>query len=125
MTILELMTVLTIIAILAAISIPTFLTIKDEFILGATAGNLHIIRKALTYYMVDSANNRYPMGPMDYSTLIAQIPFANMPANESDARIDSGSLIYTSNGATYIITARSTNSDNQLFTVTPSSLVRN
>jgi type II secretory pathway pseudopilin PulG len=125
MTILELMTALAIIAIIAAIGIPTFINVKDKSIIGATEANLTTIRRALNNYMVDSPFNRYPMGPLDYNGLSSLVPFANLPATETDARIKAGSLSYTGDGSTYSFTARSTNSFNQLFTASPSGLVRN
>jgi prepilin-type N-terminal cleavage/methylation domain-containing protein len=125
MTILELLTVLVIIAIIAAIGIPTFLDIKDKSIIGATEGNLLIIRKALNNYMADSPTNRYPVGPLDYQGLRSVIPFANLPTESDDAKIQVGSLFYTGDGITFNFTARSSNNYNQLFTVTPSGIVRN
>ena len=125
MTILELMTVLGIIAILAAIGIPTFLSVKDTSIVGTTEGNLAVVRKALNYYLVDSPSNRYPVGPLDYSGLKAQIPYANLPVVPGDARILTGSVLYTSDGSTFTLVARSTNRDYQQFTVTPQGIVRN
>jgi prepilin-type N-terminal cleavage/methylation domain-containing protein len=125
LTILELMTVLGIIAILAAIGIPTFLGIKDSSIIGATEGNLAVVRKALNNYMVDSPSNRYPVGPLDYNALRSQIPFANLPVLPVDARILAGSVLYTSDGMTFTLVARSTNRDYQQFTVTPQGIVRN
>lgn len=125
MTILELMIALAIIAIIATIAIPTFINIKDKSIISTTTANLTTIRKALNNYLVDSPFNRYPIGPLDYTGLRDTIPFANLPATEPEAKIKSGSLFYTGNGATYIFTARSLNSYNQLFTATPSGLIRN
>ena len=125
LTILELMTVMVIIAILAAIGIPTFLGIKDKSTVGATEGNLAIVRKALNNFMVDSPNNRYPTGSLDYTGLRTLIPYANLPVFEEDARIQSGSFAYSSDGRTFSFTANSTNRDNQQFTVTPQGIVRN
>jgi prepilin-type N-terminal cleavage/methylation domain-containing protein len=125
MTILELMTVLGIIGILAAIGIPTFLGVKDNSIVGTTEGNLAVVRKALNNYMVDSPSNRYPVGPLDYSGLRTQIPFANLPVLPDEAKILTGSVLYTSDGLTFTILARSTNRDYQQFTVTPQGIVRN
>jgi type II secretory pathway pseudopilin PulG len=125
LTILELVTVLAIIAVLAAIGIPSFLNIKDRSTVGATEGNLAIIRKALNNYMVDSPSNHYPAGPLDYSGLRIQIPYANLPIFETDAKIQSGSFAYSSDGITFTFSANSTNRTNQSFTVTPQGIVKN
>jgi len=125
LTILELMTVLGIIAIIAAIGIPSFLGVKDKSILGATEGNLNVVRKALNNFMVDSPSNRYPVGPLDYTGLRTQIPFANLPIFEDEAKIQIGSFAYSSDGLIFSLTANSTNRDHQQFTVTPHGIVRN
>lgn len=125
LTILELMIVIGIIGIIAAIGIPSFLDIKDNSIVGTTEGNLAITRKALNNFMVDSPNNRYPVGSLDYAGLRAQIPFANLPIFPDEAKIQAASFAYSSDGITFSITAYSTNRDNQQFTVTPQGIVRN
>ena len=125
LTILELMTVLGIIAIIAAIGIPSFLGVKDRSIVGATEGNLAIVRKALNNFMVDSPSNRYPAGNLDYTSLRVQIPFANLPIFEDEAKIQAGSFAYSSDGITFILNANSTNRDHQSFTVTPQGIIRN
>ena len=125
MTILELMIVLTIIGIISAISIPIFLDIKDRSIIATTEGNLNNIRKSLNHYMVDDPSNHYPSGTLDYTTLRSFIPFAKLPPIEADAKIQTGSLFYSSDGVTYNMTVRSNNSDNNLFTVTPAGIIRN
>ena len=124
LTILELMTVILIIAVLAAIGIPTFIGIKDKITIGATEGNLAIVRKALNNFMVDSPSNRFPTGNLDYTALRTQIPFANLPIFEDDAKIETGSFAYSSDGVTFTLTANSTNRDHQQFTVTPQGIVR-
>ena len=125
LTILELMTVVGIIAIIAAIGIPSFLGVKDRSIIGTTEGNLAVIRKGLNNFMVDSDNNRYPAGPLDYTGLRTLIPYSNLPIFEDVAKIQIGSFAYSSDGMTFTFTANSTNKDNQPFTVTPQGIVRN
>jgi prepilin-type N-terminal cleavage/methylation domain-containing protein len=125
LSILELMVVLGIISIIAAIGIPLFMGIKDKATVGTTEGNLSVVRKSLNNFMLDSLNNRYPVGPLDYTGLRTQIPFANLPIFEDEAKIQTGSFAYSSDGITFSVTANSTNSDNQPFTVTPNGIVRN
>jgi prepilin-type N-terminal cleavage/methylation domain-containing protein len=125
LTILELMVVVGIIAIIAAIGIPSFLGMKDKATVGTTEGNLNVVRKALNNFMLDSPNNRYPAGSLDYTGLRTQIPFANLPIIVNDAKIQAGSFAYSSDGITFSLTANSTNKDNQQFTVTPLGIVRN
>jgi hypothetical protein len=74
--------------------------------------------------MVDSALNKYPIGTLDYDAIRPVIPFANLPLNSSEAKIYTGSFLYSSDGITYTLTARSTNSYNQHFTARPSGIVR-
>ena len=124
-TLLELMVVLGIIAIIAAIGIPSFLGVKDKSTVGVTEGNLIVVRKALNNYMLDDLSNRYPVGPLDYAGLRILIPFGNLPILEDEAKIQIGSFAYSSDGITFSFTANSTNRDNQPFTVTPNGIVRN
>ena len=125
LTLLELIAVLAIISILAAIGVPSFINIKDNSLIGTTEANLVIIRKALNNYMVDSPNNHFPMGSLDYGELRSLILFANLPEEESDAKILGGSFHYNGDGLKYNLSARSTNSYNQEFTATPTGIVRN
>jgi len=58
-TLLELLTVVAIIAILAAILFPVFKSVKDNAKKGACTTNLHDIASAMQQYKLD--NRRYPM----------------------------------------------------------------
>ena len=82
-TLIELMIVVAIIGILAAIAIPQFAQLISKSQEGATKGNLGTLRSALSIYYGDT-EGRYPEGT-DLSPLTAgskylqTIPVANLP----------------------------------------------
>ena len=86
-TLIELMIVVAIIGILAAIAIPKFADLIRKSSEGASKGNLGSIRSALSIYYGD-LEGQYPS---DMSTLtvggkyLAQIPAAKMPNYHADS----------------------------------------
>lgn len=61
-TLVELMIVVVVISILAAVSVPRFADLINKSRAGATKGNLGAIRSALYVYYADN-EGRYPTGP--------------------------------------------------------------
>jgi len=72
-TLIELMIVVAIIAILAAIAIPNFIAYRKRAHIGSCVSSSETIRAALASYAVDSPGNGYPMtGDMpDWATFRA------------------------------------------------------
>ncbi len=71
-TLIELMIVVAIIGILAAIAIPNFVSFKNKAIVGTAKANLEVVRSALSQYAADKDDNLYPAtGDItDYATLL-------------------------------------------------------
>jgi type IV pilus assembly protein PilA len=123
---LELMITIAIVGILAAVSIPLFSNLKDKAITGATEANLDTIRRSLYFYMANHPVNVYPTGTLGWAQVRAEIPKANLPISETDAKIRVGTFSYVSaNGISYTISALSMNSIAQPFTVNPEGVTGN
>jgi prepilin-type N-terminal cleavage/methylation domain-containing protein len=105
----ELLIVVSVIGILASISIPLYLEQKDNAIVGVTQANLNAMRSGLMQYTVHRSDNRYPMGNLHYFAFRTAIPEANLPPLETDAKIMSGTFSYSGNESTYTLRATSTN----------------
>jgi len=112
-TLIEIMIVVAIVGILAAIAIPNFLDLKDKAIWGTAKANLMGIRASLSSYATDSILNKFPVGNLDYSQFSAAVPEANLPDTEEQAKFQSSSFSYAcTDGKLYTITV---NVDNRAF----------
>lgn len=118
----ELLIVLSILGILASVAIPIFLQQKDDAIIGVTKANLNTIRSALTQYSIGTADNRYLPGTLGYFDFRAALPGANLPPSESEARMVSGSFLYSGDGASYTLNVISSNRTAARFSATPSGI---
>ena len=112
-TLVEIMIVIVVIGILAAIAIPNFLNLKDKAIWGTARANLEVIRDSLAAYATDSDLNRYPVGTFNFAGFRAVLPKANLPANEPLSKLQTGSFAYhSSEGSSYSLTS---NADNRAY----------
>ncbi len=122
-TLIELMVVVGIISILAAIAIPNLMILKDKATWGTTRANLNIIRHSLGAYSAVSIDNRYPVSIADWGTLLTIIPEASLPATSTDAKISAGGFSYASSGGSdFTLSVTSTNSYADIITATPTGV---
>ena len=125
-TLIELMIVVAIIGILAAIAISNFLNLKDKAIFGTAKANVDVLRSVLASYAADSDTNRYPVGTMNFAAVSTLLPQANLPGTENDAKWVTGSFTYTSgDGTTFNITVQASDRSSDVITGTPSGITPN
>lgn len=125
-TLIELMIVVAIVGILAAIAIPNFLDLKDKAIWGTARANLDVIRSALASYAAESKSSRYPIGTMDFTAFNSTVPNASLPVSEPMAKFRTGTFSYTSaDGIHFSVSANADNRAYDLLVASPSGITPN
>jgi type IV pilus assembly protein PilA len=88
-TLIELMIVVAIIGILAAVAVPNFISYRDRARVAAALATTGSIRGALAASAADDVDNLYPANMADYATIAATLnPFgASLPASAASVGI--------------------------------------
>ncbi len=103
-TLIELMIVVAIIGILAAIAVPNFIAYRNKSRVASAVGTGEGIRAAFANYAADSSGNLYPTSISDWATLrsIVNANGGTLKTNSQDLQITSVS--FTSDGSDYTLT---------------------
>ena len=95
-TLIELMIVIAVIATLAAMAVPTFITYRDRSRVAQVVGSSEAIRSALASYAANSSGNAYPLTGVitDFSSL-------RLMVNDNGGMLPSTAIFTVSSYASY------------------------
>ncbi len=120
-TLVELMIVIVIIGILAAIAIPRFIGAQDRARISAAKAQLNSLRQALALYEMD--HSAYPTSTTDWDALVADLSgYVALPKWDElkDKVFEDGTFDFTNvNDTSYTITVNATDNNHTQLTATP------
>ncbi len=126
-TLIELIVVIVIIGILAAIAIPRFMGAQDRARIGAAQADVDAVRKALGLYEIDYSSYVLTADAADYATLVAALvmpaalgggPYMSLPDGSNwDGK---NFFSYAGDKDTYTLVVKAKNNGTTAITGTPS-----
>jgi prepilin-type N-terminal cleavage/methylation domain-containing protein len=130
-TLIELMIVVAIIGILAAIAVPNFINYRNKSRVAAAVSSGDGIRAALASFAADSVGNVYPLTAAisDYATLrsIANLNGGTLPATPANVSMLSTLTYASADGSNYTLTITTTapsGTPGQILTMTPQGIAK-
>lgn len=97
-TLIELMIVVAIIGILAAVAVPNFISYRDRSRVAAAVATVGSIRAALSAAAADDPNNVYPAAIADYNAMVTLLNPLGAALPASAGQVGIASITYTATG---------------------------